>query len=769
MGNSVRKSASEITRDPTATIAYATIQDNLIALAVHCQSGFDIYVLEIDGAQISEKTKYTVNAEATCVALGRISGQVVVLVGTLQDQSVVLLSYPVDEARASTMAVEPIEFSTGELADATVIISIGTDLECVATAKTSEGRNGPLLGTEPIEALTNIVFACEDPQESTLAVGTRSGHIFILKLRAGGYEMYPYKFGPSPAEVFLISFPGEPASIMTCNGSEIAMMTNSSGDDQRGSFEKLYRVWPADADDPTAPSINSVTRFHRQGAEEAGTLSLVMIAGSRILFSQLQRQPLPVPRYFRVGGAPTQVLYSNRLETVVAVVSKNRTPSLHFFDPETGQDLSRPIKEVKDKEGVRKSVDADYIELLGIPDTRIYALSNWRYQQDGNVWEWIVIGGGTRYDDGFLIVVSAEIERHQALDGSSRQIRFWSRLKRVEEHPVYSVTTDDHGVFICCGQSVQYLQPVDKRLRVIKEYELPSSAAQMQVVNGQLHVVTVEHSLMILDYRSRSTLAENQMTLIHSDQAAKKGMHSIQVGTFLDGAGGRIRPITMMSDLLRGVYGLWPASADEDNVRTVFRGSLEASVRRFARGHTRPLWQLATRRPRYGYLESGARDTRDVLGVSLDGSLRHFTLLGPEAWRFLRFVQNLATAAADTRPDDGSGSFDPEPYADFHAGMHVDGDVLQRCLDGHLLEQMVAAYRPQHALRFRQLLGAVMKADDRRAAAEPGAAGGLEGPGAERGLDGDEDGDGDGDAKAREERHFRLAYHVLEYYLAPVL
>ena len=81
-------------------------------MAVHSPSGFEIYVLETNDAHVSEIKKFTIDAEATCIALGRLSGQVVVLVGILQDQSVILTTYPINEAGTPTTALNPIEFNT---------------------------------------------------------------------------------------------------------------------------------------------------------------------------------------------------------------------------------------------------------------------------------------------------------------------------------------------------------------------------------------------------------------------------------------------------------------------------------------------------------------------------------------------------------------------------------------------------------------------------------------------------------------------------------
>jgi hypothetical protein len=70
--------------------------------------------------------------------------------------------------------------------------------------------------------------------------------------------------------------------------------------------------------------------------------------------------------------------------------------------------------------------------------------------------------------------------------------------------------------------------------------------------------------------------------------------------------------------------------------------------------------------------------------------------------------------------------------------MHVDGDVLGRCLERRALERVVVG--EEHVARLRELLGEL---DGGRHTA--------------------------GWAEGEDKRYFGLAYEVLEYYLSPAL
>ena len=73
---------------------------------------------------------------------------------------------------------------------------------------------------------------------------------------------------------------------------------------------------------------------------------------------------------------------------------------------------------------------------------------------------------------------------------------------------------------------------------------------------------------------------------------------------------------------------------------------------------------------------------RELIGCGVDGSLYHFTLLSQEAWRLLRFVQNLCGRSREICPHGGraQGKNHIEPRADLPRFKNVDGDVLRRLL-----------------------------------------------------------------------------------------
>ncbi len=94
--------------------------------------------------------------------------------------------------------------------------------------------------------------------------------------------------------------------------------------------------------------------------------------------------------------------------------------------------------------------------------------------------------------------------------------------------------------------------------------------------------------------------------------------------------------------------------------------------------------------------------------------------------------------------------FDPEPRLDRGLEMHVDGDMLRRCLEKRSLERLLSW--PAHEARFIQLLREVDGMERARV-------GGLD-----EGILGGQTG-----GPGLREYCFAVAYDILDYFLRPVL
>ncbi|ORY64894.1 thermotolerance protein [Pseudomassariella vexata] len=728
---STRYLSHELSAGLSPVITHAAVRDDAIAVALHTGAQYGLRTLTVDRLNISYGLLFEVEGEVTCVALGKFAGNVTLIAGLWKADGPTLAFYP-----------------RGDLQETSPLPPVILDLSKEPANETSES-------TAFLEAITSIVIIDEQPGEISLVVGTRTGYVLTLVVDATAphdYRAHCDRLGPSAADVFPLSTGFGTGSVLVCCNSTVAAMTGFSARRQY-RFEEIFRVWATDDDTSQmpAPAFHSVAPMHCN-LENNGNSSLLMIAGTTIYVAELQPKPKQVPRYMNVQGTPTKIMYSRTLEALVIIlVSKDMRPSLHFLDPDTGLDLSYPTN---------KGQEVEYITGLGEVDTKVLSLMNWRYQKGGNTWEYIVISTVNEKKESNLLVITAERGDPVGNPDGPPTVRFFTKWKRRHDEPIWSIATEAQGLFLCSGNTILYeTLDEERKLRKAKEHELSSPAAWMEVVDGRLYVATARHSLEILDYKTSS--ADDSMARLYTDTETKESLHFIEIGNFANRDD--YQSVTLLSDLACGVYGMWAVPHD-GRFFLIFQAELQVSIKRFTRGHTRPPWDLFGRRLQYGAMKSSA-DRSEIIGIGIEGSLHHFTLLDLDAWRLLRFIQNIALVSTsicpfkptyrtptdkyvlgreedededddDDEEEEEEEEWNPEPQMLPRLNMHVDGDILQRCLSQHALEELIS--QPELITRFRQLLEALD--------------GGLYTQSLQD-LSG----------------YFELCYDVLKYYLAPVL
>ncbi|KAK0714621.1 mono-functional DNA-alkylating methyl methanesulfonate N-term-domain-containing protein [Lasiosphaeris hirsuta] len=699
---SFRFPISQILRcDSRVSVSDACILDDCIAISTHTNTQFEIHTIKIDTTQPTQpflvyNQTIKVNGDITCLSLG---ANYTILAGLWHDGRALLakalLQQTVDE-------LETIDISQ---------------------ALTDKGHIVKGDGLPPVEAIASITSVW-----GSILVGTRSGEVIKMTGTTVEYE----KFGTTTAKITRNQHgKAEPTVLVSCDKNLVLLRNQGLGSglfDSSRSKDKL-RIWPVEANNlvASAPPVDYgiAVDIHFSSYDT----TLLMISGTKILLTEMNHEPGPVHRHLPVEGTPMKVIYSQSLQCLIAAVSRDDKPTLMFIDPDTGEDLGRPTEK-------KTNTPVDFISGLGRPGDRIFGLAEWEFKKDGNVWRYILVS--TR--DGRLIVISAE--RGEAREEGPPPIRYWMRFqKKGFDRPVYSVVGYDEGLIYCVGQTIHWdvLDTTEKKLKPIKSFELASPATSLRIVNGKLMALTSRDSLEIIDHSSGDSETMGQS---HVDPKTRNAIHMMEVaGTSPDEPLGSI---VLLADRDCGIAGLWvPWQSPGRDCEVVLEAELPTSIRRFRRGRTRPIWEQGQHTPKYGRLASTVDDA-EILGISLDGSMQHFTLLSIEIWRFLRFIQNIALTNEELYPftherDVDYGEFDPEPRLDRGLEMHVDGDMLRRCLEKRALERLVSW--PSHESRFAELLDEL---DDGRYTAGLTADGGRE-------------------------QYFKLAYDILDYFLRPAL
>ncbi|KAM0809922.1 putative Mono-functional DNA-alkylating methyl methanesulfonate N-term-domain-containing protein [Seiridium cardinale] len=730
--DSTRHFPHDLDGSPGAVITNSAIQEDLLALSFYFGSDFRVKTVKVDALNLLQGATYSAEGEVTCVALSRLAEEPVLLVGTWDLGRPILVIYPTQIAPQSSQAA-PIRI------DITLLYPALHD------------AHDHDIGLASFEALTSIMSFNDIQGHMLFCLGTRSGEVLILTVNPrdpqdiqGTYS----KFGFSAAHVFSMSERSEPASAFVCCDSNLFFMSHLSKKQNKNCFDKTHRVWVTGvaSEAGSSPGVDAVSKMRRNLSQAPGRSTLALVSGSAVYISELQDLPKPVLRQFPIGGTPNKVMYHPRLDALVVGLIRDGRPSLRFIDPETGIDLSLPTDSAGN--------EVEHITGLGKPGSRIVALTHWNFEKDGRTWGYIVVSVCGVDRQGQVLIVTATKEDTRPSEDVPYKIRFQTKLKRSGyPEPVWSIATEAQGLILCSGKTVQYemLDLEQKKLRKVKEHGLSSPALWMEVVDGQLHVATNHHSLEVVDFLSSPE--SESMTRLYSDDRAKLSLHCIQgIDT---SSKGHHQPITLLSDVYCGVWGMWAPPHGELPLKPIFQSELQASVRRFTRARARPQWTLFNRQTKYGCVRSSV-DGADILGLGIDGSLRHFTVVNVDAWRLLRFIQNLALKSSDICPPavtsfaeaadetDSQGDamdmdWDPEPRPLPIINRQINGDILQRCLEKRALADLVS--QQEHAARLRQLLEAV----------ETGKY--------------TQDLDGFGNMS----EYLDLAYDILEYYLAPIL
>ena len=594
-----------------------------------------------------------------------------------------------------------------------------------------------------VEAFTSVHAIADTADKTILLLGTRTGHLVTVHLSEDGLEHSSFtveQIGFSPTNVFGASgpFDGSHAAFVCCDNI-LSVMTGFSGTTTK--FHTKNQILATDSNEQSMPSPpihsafcleHSLSGYHRH-------MSLMLLSGTRILLVDIWPHVGPVPRSIPLDGTPTRVIYSKQWKALVVAHLKDDRPTLSFIDPDTGANISAAAN--KDRQ------PSDFISGLGHPGDRIFGLCEWFYVKDGKTFPFIIV----TTQHGRLMIVSVKAQEVEGADGPTRQLQYWTRYKKKGfTEPIYAVVGDAVGLLFCVGKVLHWevLDLTEKKLKPMKQIKLDSPATSLRVEGSKVCALTAQHSLQVIDLEVGSE--ETQASVIHSDQITRYTGHAIEMGDTEEQPGKW--PVNVISTSQAGLAGVWiPWGQRNKEFEIVFEGTLPTSVRRFRKGHTRPFWLAVDRQRQYDTL-FGTTDQAEVLGVSLDGSLQHFSLIGTDLWRFLRLIQNLAyhnpnvcPFTRNNQPSTGNGmdldldlELEPQPFPEM---MHIDGDLLKRCFDLRALKSLVSI--GDGIDLFCEYLDGIEEGIHTEGFRDSGAEG--------------------------QEKYIELGYKILEYVLAPAI
>ncbi|RFU35676.1 hypothetical protein B7463_g659, partial [Scytalidium lignicola] len=570
-----------------------------------------------------------------------------------------------------------------------------------------------------LEAINSIAIMSELPDTLILLCGTRNGFVITLQIDKENFEIKDIhwdRFGANKASITKDKYSlSRDLFFVTCDSKLHSITKNlhhNLGSD-RGHLKRYWntdKIWVTNVLDPALPQpdIDAISRLPPRFLRGSEDRTVLLVAGSRLLLAGLAVKPTAVPRHIPIRGTPSRILYSHALGGVLIVgVSVERKSTLLFIDPDTGADVSKPVD--------KKGNPVEFVSGLGNTNERIFGLFEWPYTKDGKTWHFLIVCTSS----GRLLIISFDKEMPSAIRNEGEadnqrlqtppKIRYWTRYKYKTEEPIYSVTGYPSGLCYCSGSRLYFeaLDLTERKFKKISEFWLPSLARVLSHEESNIYALTSNDSLHILKLVIPDDVeGESYQTFhTHSDKETRSGLDHKLIGVE--------HPISLISDKDCSVAGQW-ASHDtkSDTLINVFEAALPYSVLKFHIARSRPIWDQSwylppaqpsavehqkdspedlssQRSSRLGIIPS-TRMHGEVLGLSIDGSLSHFTMLSISAWRFLRYLYNLAIRSPIVAEFvHGVLQFPLEPTVDPKIMMHVDGDILRHCLEGQKLEKLV--------------------------------------------------------------------------------
>ncbi|KAK0102889.1 hypothetical protein ONS96_005517 [Cadophora gregata f. sp. sojae] len=525
-----------------------------------------------------------------------------------------------------------------------------------------------------------------------LLCGTRNGMVALFGISEASFRILSAKYtriGATPAMVVRDEFSISGNTFFVNCDLKCYRLSLEAREPSLtpGDSLTINQIWLSDALKPgmCQPKINSIVKM-RPPCSGSTSGSLLVISGSQLLITSLSKQAKPVTRHMAIGGTPTRLLYSHTLDLIVVAASVNGRSTLMFIDPTSGEDISHPLDE-KTKDIV------NFASGLGNFNERIFRLFEWSFMKDSKTWNFIIAATST----GRLLIISFEERRVSTIDtqsnqnlqrdeaGNQRQIAYYTRHKFKSTDPVYSATGLSDGLLWCAGTTLAYdtLDLTEKKFKRMTDYELPSPATDIIYEDGTIYALTTCHSLEILKL-VHSGSGGCRIVRTHGDQLARDSLHQLLLERISQ------RPIHLVSDKLSSVVGLWPThNTRADTLEPVFEAALHSSILRFRFGQCRPMWDPVWPQ-RNNRSISTSLTKREALGLSITGSLSHFTVLDFKTWRLLRLIMDLANRSP--KICEFTYRDDPMPLdtmTEPKTMMHIDGDVLKTILHGRGLKQLL--------------------------------------------------------------------------------
>lgn len=297
--------------------------------------------------------------------------------------------------------------------------------------------------------------------------------------------------------------------------------------------------------------------------------------------------------------------------------------------------------------------------------------------------------------------------------------------------PIYALIQhpeDGQYVYACVGTELLLFRFMHgfgggMEIKTQTAYKLPSRGVAMSYTdhpNHKLTVLTAQHSIITFAVSNSNIEASTKIV----DKQLRNGLdlHTFQsTGSSL---------IVLVTDSDCGVTGLWRNSSVQQRGTTaeferLFEAELPVSIKKFRVVESRQTWDsqaascLAYEKEIILHASKDPHSQRKLLGIALNGSVHHFTILREPLWQLLALLQHFALqipemcpvlpaiVKSDMSPEmlDNMFYYLPSSMAG-KRDTHIDGDLIKEWLRLRNLGKFLIMYQTKtpHKLSMKVVM-----------------------------------------------------------------
>lgn len=313
---------------------------------------------------------------------------------------------------------------------------------------------------------------------------------------------------------------------------------------------------------------------------------------------------------------------------------------------------------------------------------RILSLAQWWLwpSKDLPLKEELIVAGT---NSGTMFILRQDRSNFQHTAPKSQAVNFHTYIEQRFTDPIYALLQgrpNEDIIFCCVGNTLHAMQinTNDRSMASLAEYQLPSHAVSMTWEGHFLNVLTAKDSIITLLYKSTKSFH-----LHFVDEVTRAGLDHMPFVLDDNSAPGKRSTLLLVSDKDCSVVGLhYQGSATSAQIfpreyTTLFDAEMLSCITKFRLTSVRPKWDTSYKEcPLSGVILWG-KPWEDLLGISINGSVQRFTLLGETLWKLLGVLQQFARQVPKLCPAATQGGADLlRINCEDAREKHIDGDLL---------------------------------------------------------------------------------------------